>query len=117
MIVKGFAEHWQEQEQSVRSFRWTVENFPMRVRDLVDKNEGPLTSGEWTTPNGHKLRVIFTQDLKLFIQLVATPFPARVELRYEDSVCTDEQKKVDECCLKKKTKPPVLILVLDRFQI
>ena len=29
MIVKGFAEHWQEQEQSVHSFRWTVEDFPI----------------------------------------------------------------------------------------
>ena len=74
MIVKGFAEHWQEQEQSVHSFRWTVEDFPTRMRDLVDKNEGPLTSGEWTTPNGHKWRAILTQDLKLFIQLVAAPF-------------------------------------------
>ena len=81
MIVQGFAEHWQEQEQSVHSFRWTVEDFPTRMRDLVDKNEGPLTSGEWTTPNGHKWRAILTQDLKLFIQLVAAPFPTRVELR------------------------------------
>ena len=81
MILKGFAEHWQEQEQSVHSFRWTVENFSALVRDLVDKKEGPLTSGEWTTPNDHKWRAILTQGLKLFIQLVAAPFPTRMELR------------------------------------
>ena len=81
MIVKGFAEHWQEQEQSVHSFRWIVENFPGQLRDLVDTKEGPLTSGEWTTPNGHKWRAILTEDKKLFIQLVAATFPARVEVR------------------------------------